>query len=60
MTYGHTLHENLLVSRDMWTTSFLSKNNKDVYERNRITESKNLNHKPSGIQIKYRVLNYHT
>ena len=42
---------------DMWTTSFLNKNNKDVYERSRITESRNLNqYKPSAIQLQY---NYH-
>ena len=61
MTYRHTVHENLLISMDMWTTSFLNKNNEDVYEQNRITESKNLNqYKPSGMQLKYTVLNYHT
>ena len=59
MIYRHTVHENLLVSMDVWTTSFLNKNNKDVYERNCITESKNLNHYKPGIQLKYTVLNYH-
>ena len=46
---------------DMWTTSSLNKINEDVHERNRITESKNINpYKPSGIQLKYTVLNYLT
>ena len=61
MTSRHTMHKNLLVSMDMWTTSSLNKINKDVHERNRITESKNINpYKPSGIQLKYTVLNYLT
>ena len=48
-------------SMDKWTTFFMNKNNKDVYERNRITEIKNLNqYQLPGIQLKDMVLDYHT